>query len=428
VRLLPRSATSRRLDALEAEFRATSTLANPSPELLNAFGAGTTQAGERVTVDKAMGLSGVWSAVTLIAETLGMLPLKVYRSDENGDPIEATQHRAWRILHDRPNAITEASVFWTTTALHRLLWGNIFIETERGPDGLVNQLWLEPPDGMEVLVDRPAGRKVFRKPQALGGRKEWTSENMIHVMGPSTNGLLGLSPIAVCRQEFAAAMARDRFEQTFYGRGATMRGIVVHPNLIGETATKNLRESLNAIYGGAGNAHQFGVLEEGASFQSLSMPLSDLEFVASKQLSATQIAAIFKIPPAYLGGSTGDSLTYATTESNKTHFATFAVAPIANSIAKAVSQDAGIFPQQNSFYAEFVQEGFLRADTQARAAYYKEALDPAHGWMTRQEVRKRENLSERDDEQPEQSPAAANGQAPPELVANAQALSEAVNS
>lgn len=395
----PKSATTKRLESLEAEFRA-STLANPSAELISAFTGGLTNAGERVTVNSALGLSGVWSAVTLISDALSVLPLKCYRTDDNGDPLEANQHRSWRMLHDRPNEITGAEVFWPTAALNRLLWGNVFIEKERGPDGLVNQLWLEPPDGMSVLIDRQNGRKVFRKGTSQTF-KEWTSDNMIHIMGPSTDGLLGLSPISVCKQGFAVAMARDKFESTFYGRGATIRGIVQHPGALGETGMKNLRESLNALWGGAANSGDIGVLEEAATFQSVSMPLSDMEFVASKQLTATEIASIFHIPAAYLGGSTGDSLTYATTESNKTHFATFALAPIANAIAKALSQDAGIFPQQNTFYAEFVMEGFLRADTATRAAYYEKALEPTKGWLTRAEVRRLENRAERDDEPPE---------------------------
>lgn len=412
MRLFPRSSTRKRLDELEGEFRALSGLANPAGWLMDAMG-GAPAAGQRVTVDSAMGLAGVWSAVTLISETLGMLPFKVYRTDDNGDPVVADRHRAWRMVHDRPNAITPAHRFWSTVTMNLLLWGNAFLEKDRGLDG-VEQLWIIDPADMNVLFDKGAGIKVFRKGSSQR-MQEWSSENMIHIMGPSTNGLLGLSPISVCKEAFGVALARGKFESNFYARGATMRGLVQHPNLIGPEAAKNLRDSLSAVYGGAENVGQIGVLEEGATFQNVSMPLSDMEFVASRQLSATEIASMFRIPPAYLGGSTGDSLTYATVESNKTHFATFAH----GAIADAISQDPAIFPQVNTFYAEFVMEGLLRGDSQARATYYTAALDPDHGWMTRAEVRAKENLSERDDDPPEPPPPAAsngNGEIPAELV------------
>ena len=54
--------------------------------------------------------------------------------------------------------------------------------------------------------------------------------------------------------------------------------------------------------------HSVAVLEEGATYSQLTAPLADMEFVASQHLSKTTIANIFHLPPAYIGGSTGDSL------------------------------------------------------------------------------------------------------------------------
>jgi HK97 family phage portal protein len=410
-----------------AEYRsATSTLANPSADLINAFSGSPANSGERVTVDKAMGLADVWAAVTLISQTIAGLPFKVYRTDENDDPVEARTHRAWRLIHDSPNDAQTADTFWGTVVIHLLLWGNAFIRTERGADGLVDELWLEQPGGMGVFIDSNTRQKVFRK--GSGQRvQQWTSDQMLHIVGPSTDGMMGKSFIGVCRQELGIALSREKFEGSFYARGATMRGLVQHPMLIGETAAKNLRESLAAIYGGSGNVGQIGVLEEGATFQTVSMPLSDLEFVASKQLTATKVATMLHLPPAYLGGSSGDSLTYSTVESNKTHFATFAVAPWTSAIDKTISQSPAIFPQQNTFYAEHTLAGLLRADTKTRAEFYKTMSDI--GAMSVPEIRKLENLSLRDmPEPPPEPPTNGNGHVPPELVANAQALADATRS
>jgi phage portal protein BeeE len=90
----------------------TSGLANPAGFLTDALGAFTAPSGQRVTVEKALGLSPVWSAVSIIAEQVGQLPLKVYRRFEDpegeSERVEARQHRSWRLLHDKPNASTPA--------------------------------------------------------------------------------------------------------------------------------------------------------------------------------------------------------------------------------------------------------------------------------------------------------------------------------
>jgi phage portal protein BeeE len=125
-----------------------------------------------------------------------------------------------------------------------------------------------------------------------------------------------------------------------------------------------------ALYGGSGRAHGTPVLEEGLDFVPIGSPMKDLEFVAAQQLSRTDIAVMFKLPPNYLGGSSGDSLVYSTVEMNQEHFALHAIAPWTNTIAKAVSNDPGLLPQ-NVFYAEFTLEAMLRANAKDRGEFYK---------------------------------------------------------
>jgi phage portal protein BeeE len=102
--------------------------------------------------------------------------------------------------------------------------------------------------------------------------------------------------------------------------------------------------------------------------------LEDMQFVEATRMSKTEIAVLFKLPASYLGGSTGDSLTYATVESNKIQLATQAIAPVANNISQFLSHDFTIFPFQ-SWYCEFVLEGMLRGDSTARAQYWSTMKD-----------------------------------------------------
>jgi phage portal protein BeeE len=112
------------------------------------------------------------------------------------------------------------------------------------------------------------------------------------------------------------------------------------------------------------------------------MSLDDMQFVESAQLSRSDVATLFGLPASYLNASTGDSLTYATAESNQIQLAQMAVAPLADRIAKAVTTDPEILPQ-NVMYAEFVLEGLMRADMKTRAEYWASmkqtlGLDPEY--------------------------------------------------
>jgi HK97 family phage portal protein len=116
------------------------------------------------------------------------------------------------------------------------------------------------------------------------------------------------------------------------------------------------------------------VLEENATFKQVGMSLADMQFVEGAQLSRADIATMFNLPASYLNASSGDSLTYATTESNQIQFAQMAVSPMTTRIGSALTNDPGILPQ-NVMYAEFTLEGLLRADMKTRAEYWASMKD-----------------------------------------------------
>jgi HK97 family phage portal protein len=379
-----------------AEFRA-SGLANPSGWLLDTFATSTSYSGEKVTRRNAMGLAAVFSAVEKISEAVGSLPLKVYRVVEDNDRVEARAHRSYRMLHDKPNSQTTAHAFWSTVTAQLLLDGNSLLWKERDPfTGEVESLYLL--DGSQWTIEWDGQRKMFK--QDNNGRR-FSDEQILHIMGFSLDGLIGCSRITYCREALGTALGRTRYEAEFYAQGATFPGVIEYPGRLGLEGTKNLGNAMAGKHHGPGQRHKTPVLEEGATFQPVGMSLEDMQFVEGAQLSRSDIATMFNLPAAYLNASSGDSLTYATTESNQIQFAQQAVAPLTNRIAKALSSDPGILPQ-NVMYAEFVLEGLLRADMKTRAEYWASmkttlGLDPEF-------IASRENIPQSALVEPEPAP------------------------
>jgi HK97 family phage portal protein len=384
-----------------AEFRS-STLATPADWLIDALVGARTTSGEKVTVKNALGMIAVFAAVSKISEEVGSKPLKVYRAVAEGKE-EAPEHRAWRMLHDAPNPFMPAHRFWSTVTGNVLLWGNAFVAKQRDEQtSLVDTLWLLDPARMSIEWSEVQGIKRFKYTLQTGERRTLTEAEVIHIMDYSLDGIVGESRISRCREGIGTGLARRRFESRFFQRGTVMPGVIEHPGHLRNT--RPLRESWTEIYGGADSAHQVGVLEEGATWKSVSMPLKDMEFVESAKLSNTEIAILFNLPPSYLGGSTGDSLTYATVEGNAIQLQTQTIAPITTNIAKTLEQDRGVFPFP-SWWPEFELKAAMRGDSQARAAYLEKAGDPKTGWMNRNERRETEGLPP-DDVEAEQKDAA----------------------
>lgn len=373
----------------ETELRAG--LANPSPAVVDAWGVAPSYSGERITTQRMLEDSGVYSAVRMISESVGMCPLKVYRVDnESDDRVEARSHRSYRMLHDAPNALCTAHDFWAAVSVHQLLYENALIGKERGaPDpqtgvAFVEELYLLDPTAYELEID--GGRKKFTH---IESGRVFGQEDILHIPGFSTGGYVGRSRAELCRQALGTAIARAKFEGTFYRQGGRIPGVIEYPGRLGPNGTANLAASFQGIHGGVDSMHKTPVLEEGASYKQVGSSMVDMQFVELRQQTMTEIAVMFQIPPAYLGASTGDSLTYATTESNQIQFAQMAIAPLANRIQKAVSNDPEILPW-NVMFAEFQLGALYRADMKTRAEYWKTLLDM--GVVDVDYVAARENL------------------------------------
>jgi HK97 family phage portal protein len=384
-----------------AQTRATptATMDNPPSWMLDAFGATPSSSGQSVSVDKALGLIPLYAAVSLIAEQVATLPFKVYRTGRDGEREEARSHSAWRLLNQKPNSHTPAGRFWSTVAAHLLLYGNAFIEKVGRGSGM--ELFILPPAEVAVMYYPRLREKTFRwTPSDMsipgssvrggGPVREFDETEVLHIMNLSMDGIVGMSVIDKCRNPLGSALARDVFEGSFYKRGAVMSGIVqMKGSVKNDAALKRLKDSLVALFAGVEKAHGVPVLEEDAVWVPTSSPLRDLQFVESRNMTATDVASLFKLPPNALGGSSGDGLTYATVEMNQQQIGVNAISPLTHTIAEAVTWDPAILPQ-NILEAEFTLEGMMRGDAKTRSEFYKTLVEIKA--MLPEEVRKKENL------------------------------------
>src|SRR5438445_1002686 len=80
-------------------------IANPSRWLQLAFAGGwsDTASGIRVNEVVAMRNATVWACVRVIAETIAMLPLPIYRRLPDGGRERATYHPMYDLLSRKPN-------------------------------------------------------------------------------------------------------------------------------------------------------------------------------------------------------------------------------------------------------------------------------------------------------------------------------------
>lgn len=305
--------------------------------------------------EKAMRLVPVYAATSWLADSVASLPMHAYRLSADG-----RRDRAKSALLDNPSQSGTVYDWKHRCMVSLLLRGNAYgLVTTRDGYGFPTTIeWLAPHAMMVV---------GFPVPRYIYNGTELPAADVLHVVGYAQPGSpVGLSPIG----NFAATIEM--------GIGATNAARDWYKN--GATPTYQLRNRAQTIEAdiAAAAKDRFrastrtgDVFVSGADWElaPIGVNASDAQFLDAMKATATQIASIYRVPPEKIGGETGSSLTYATTEQQSLDFLTHSLMPWLVRIEAAISK---VMPQP--LFAKFNPDALLRTDTLSRMQAHDIAL------------------------------------------------------
>ena len=116
-------------------------------------------------------------------------------------------------MHDATNNFQTSFEFRELLIRNLDLYGNAFAGIERNGRGEVIALYPFAP--RTVAVQRLSnGRLRYKISNELGGTQVLLAEEMLHVPGPSRDGVVGLSPISIARGALTLALAQEQTANT----------------------------------------------------------------------------------------------------------------------------------------------------------------------------------------------------------------------
>lgn len=360
-----------------------STLAAPSDGLVLALTGGVAGG---ISTEKAIRLGAAYACIRVLADSVASIPLVVYKRSPVGRERVTAGITVDRLRY--PSAVMTQANLWATVMAHLQGWGNAYLVKYRGgPDGGVAGLGVIHPSqvGVEVRFGEP-----YYRINGVDG--EATRRDVCHIKGMTLDGFMGVSPTSQARGAFALAQSLEDVASGLMANGARPSGVLRHPSRLTDSAAARLKGSFRRLTSGA-NAGDVVVLEEGLEYTPLSLSPEDAQLIEQRKMSVVDIARVFRVPPYMIAADAGGSLTYSNVEQETASFITHSVRPWLTYIEQALAADEDLFPRGSDTYPEFLIDAFLRSDAKTRAEIYAVALDPVKGWMTRAEVRQRENLS-----------------------------------
>ena len=333
--------------------------------------------GEKVNEMSALGISTVFSAISLIADSIALLPIKTLRYD--GQKTIFTDKPKFL---EKPNVGLDLSMFSlmhqiiTSLAMH----GNSFVLVDKDRQGRPIQLTPVHPE--KVKVEMINGQKVYMLQTSKGNYdRKITSNNMLHFTWYSYPGqLIGVSPLRTNSNTYGLALAMERHIAQFYGQGGT-------PSSVLETDRDLTAEQANILketwLGNHNRNRKPAVLTGGLKWKAISDAAGN-ELIAARDQIVHEIARVFRIPAHLLLSKDGSNV-YSNLESNGLAFIRHTLLPWIRRIEDGFST---LLPGKQ--FVRLDTDEYARGDQLSRVRSFQVAV--SSGIMTPNEARAKMEL------------------------------------
>lgn len=341
--------------------------------------------GVDVTPDAALKMTAYLAGVRLISENVASLPKKVLVGSDRG-LVADYESPVYRAINVRPNAYTNPFDFWFTMLAWFLNRGNAYAWIQVDPDTKQVELHQVHPDYVTVTVVK--GHKWFRVQHPDGDfaflNGEWPDYRMLHFMQFTLDGIVGINPVMYNAIALNKGLALEKFIADYFAKGGDKRAVMEMENSLGDDAYARFMKHFQA--GGTGGTP---LLEYGIKYKQLGVDPVTSALIESEVFSIDDIARMLNIPPHMLAEMSHS--TFSNIEHQTIQFVQYTLRPIVKRFE--VELETKLFPRKGND-VKFVLDGLLRGDTQARTAYYHQAV--LDGWLSRNEARELEGFTKID--------------------------------
>jgi HK97 family phage portal protein len=343
-------------------------------------------------VEKAVGLPAILAVIRLISHAVGQVPLMVLQgSDVDPDLREqARDSWQWRLLHTRPGPPPSTAFnLKADLAANFAGRGNAYVRKIKplgqAAPGRPRIIELMSENAGKIKPQRVNGLVVFEDNTGDRTVTRGTDEIIQFRSFSLSDGLEGVAPITAARLMISAGLKRMEFEERHLANGIfPSLGIKFASNIDAEAAQRwiDLIESRHQGTGRAGKVIAVG----GGAEQLVPIPLSleDAQFAELTQLTLEQACAIYQVPISFFRG--------APNEAEWRFFVTFALGPIFTALEQGFTADDDLFDPytEADLICEAFPDALLKTDIRNRYDAYRFARQG--GWITANEIRRKENL------------------------------------
>lgn len=360
-----------------------------NPAGWQALGVGSTWAKISVRETTQLQITTAWSAVRLIAETVGTLPLHLYRTTANGRE-RAKDDPRYELVRYQPCDYMTAPEWKESMVVSLATMGQAYNPVTRMEStGRIISIQSVHKSRVQPEVQRD-GTIIWWLTDRNGQRRPCTRRDVMPVRGFGGPGELeGFAPHQVHGNSLALSVAMEKYAAEFFGSGGRPQGILKTKAEFGEKSRDQIRKGFADYLRDSRAKGELPVLDGETEYQAISTPNNEAQFIESRKLQVAEIARIYRVPLHMLMET--EKASYNNTEQANKHFLDYTLLAYLTRIEAALNTCL-LEPAERAagMYFEFDVNNLLRGDSTQRADYYLKMRQA--GGITQNEIRQRENM------------------------------------
>jgi HK97 family phage portal protein len=249
------------------------------------------------------------------------------------------------LLANQPNPEMTSFTMRKTVQVHRMLWGNGYIELQRDGGNRIIAMWPRNPARMKArradknfLINDElvrAGELFYattegvesidpnpESPDRYVNERPIHQLDMCHIPGLSLDGRIGQDVIILARNAIGLALATEKFGGKFFGNGAVGMGVFKFPTLLSPEDREATKRSLQEAWGGENMLRPI-LLEAGMDYAATSVDPDKAQAIQTREHQVIEICRVLTTPPHMVGVS--EKTSRANTEQIGQEFLTFSL-------------------------------------------------------------------------------------------------------
>lgn len=341
------------------------------------------------SVNRAMKVSAVYSAVKLISEGVARLALQYQRYNAAKQCYVAnTDSALYSVLRLAPGRHITAFDFWCNAIQQVLLNGNAYMlpTKERGD---ITALTLLSPGACTYNY----AERIYEVSDIINNiYRTVNPADIVHLRNLCIDGTgIGISTVQYAAQALGIIRLSDQNTATTLSNGGRMRGLLSGSGGVNTfaAATTNQLDSVSATIEDDIRAGRTVIpVPEDMKFQPISLSPADAKVLESKQFTIRDVARFFRVHPALLYEESNN--TYKSAEVPNVMFLTQTLAPLLVKIEQELALKLIPAALRGSHRIRFDREELYTTDLLTEADYFGKMLQT--GVYTVNELRGKKGL------------------------------------